>query len=479
MTTRSTKSAPKLRKPSRGNPPKQSAAKDVNAKATVSKRIEFSPTVKDDLYRQAGGRCSVPRCTNPTAGPYYQLDGVANMGIACHIYSASPGGPRGQGGKDKAFLGSAHNGIWCCAYHGNLIDKKKGADYPAVKLFAWKALAEARAYKQMTDQPSPLGWVESIEYKKFSGDSPGPKIVLSRNSLLVGRNGGGKTLLMEAAACVSDERYAWRLKGKSVPARQAEVSSRISVLYSTADTLRKEVRVDVAGGRMTRFDGDTSMLLPPGDLEVICSPTWPYGLQPREGQDDVDMLASVLGIDRAAILMLLDNDMGPMLPVPFQCRQAMEVSSEDEDDWADGDEEDANPELVPKLRDNDEPFLKVWCKMEEDDYRSIETLSGSETNCFLLDLLIAKARATCRHRLTLLLIDADLVYNLPEYGFETLLRTLAAEDFQVVVALPPTFERYKDAMNGGEIPDELSFLQHWQIVPIQHEMKFGTVEGDI
>lgn len=58
-------------------------------------------------------------------GPYYESDGAVNMGTACHIYSAAAEGPRGQGGKDKAFLESEANGIWCCAYHGTLIDKKK------------------------------------------------------------------------------------------------------------------------------------------------------------------------------------------------------------------------------------------------------------------------------------------------------------------------------------------------------------------
>ena len=53
------------------------------------KRIDFKSGVPDLLYRQAGGRCSVPRCSNPTMGPYYAKDGAVNMGVASHIYSAA------------------------------------------------------------------------------------------------------------------------------------------------------------------------------------------------------------------------------------------------------------------------------------------------------------------------------------------------------------------------------------------------------
>ena len=73
------------------------------------------------------------------------------MGVACHIYSASENGPRGQGNKNSEFLGSEENGIWCCQYHANLIDKNNGVDYPVSTLFMWKKLAEARVLKEMNE----------------------------------------------------------------------------------------------------------------------------------------------------------------------------------------------------------------------------------------------------------------------------------------------------------------------------------------
>ena len=179
-------------------------SKDILEKS----RIDFKSGVPETLFRSVNGHCSVPRCKKPTTGPFYELIDSVNMGVACHIYSAAKDGPRGQGGKYKEFIESAENGIWCCQYHAAIIDKKKGVDYPASTLFAWKKLAEARVRKQMSDIPSPLGWVESIEFlTPHAHGFATPKILLSRYTILTGGNGRGKTALLEAAAAICNSKY--------------------------------------------------------------------------------------------------------------------------------------------------------------------------------------------------------------------------------------------------------------------------------
>jgi hypothetical protein len=432
--------------------------------------------VKTILFRRTNGRCSVPRCPHPTMGPFIENEGAVNMGIACHIYSASPKGPRGQGGKDEAFLESEQNGIWCCTKHGSLIDKNDGGDYPAETLFKWKALAEARALKEMNDQPSPLGWVESIEFTQFRGHADGPKIVLSRNSLLLGRNGSGKTLLLEAAASISHEEFAWRFKDERSSVQRAEDDVRVKVVYSTVDTPAKEVRINVAGTRVSRFEGDARTQLPPADLEVIFAASWVRGPTRGEGGDDVDMLATMLCVDRATVFALLENERREFVPFPLRWQHVHEVEleHEQEDDYDDEDTDgdEADTVVVPKYKENGEPFLEVCCKMDEDgDYLSFESLSGSEQNCVILELLIAKARETCKHRLTLLLIDAESAYRLSDYGFERLLVTLAGEDFQSVVVLPGVRQDYAEKIRTKTIPEAPSFLEPWQVVQVQNGLK--------
>lgn len=69
-------------------------------------RIDFSQTTKLEIFKRVNGRCSVPRCTNVTIGPFLEFDGAVNMGVACHIYSAAEDGPRGQGEQTDAFISS-------------------------------------------------------------------------------------------------------------------------------------------------------------------------------------------------------------------------------------------------------------------------------------------------------------------------------------------------------------------------------------
>ncbi|MEW3947073.1 hypothetical protein QOZ26_30355, partial [Pseudomonas aeruginosa] len=107
-----------------------------------------------------------------------------NMGVACNIYSAAEDGPRGRGGQTDAFIGSEKNGIWCCSAHASLIDKKKGNEFPFTVLFAWKELAEARIRKLLDDVPSPLGWVDAIEFSEYENLINPPRITLSRNTLI-------------------------------------------------------------------------------------------------------------------------------------------------------------------------------------------------------------------------------------------------------------------------------------------------------
>lgn len=168
------------------------------------------------------------------------------------------------------------------------------------------------------------------------------------------------------------------------------------------------------------------------------------------------MLAELLSVDHAAILMLLENEDGALLPVPFLCQQQMG-------------EGEADCESVPVFKKNDAPFLEISCKMgNEPGYRPIHTLSGSEQNRLILDLLIAKARVTCKQRLTLLLIDDDLTSNFSKPTFEHLLRTLATEDFQVVVTLPHAHGSYARSIEDGGLPEEMAFLDSWQVVPVQN-----------
>lgn len=412
-------------------------------------RIDFRPGVPETLFKKAGGRCSVPRCKNPTMGPFFQRDDAVNMGVACHIYSASENGPRGRGGKDPEFIRSENNGIWCCEYHSPLIDKANGCDYPADVLFAWKALAEARTLKQMNDIPSPLGWVESIEFTQFPGLKQLPKIMLSRRTLMTGRNCCGKSSLMQAAASITHSKYADRFSGAKYGILQSE-SFCAKIIYSTVDALSKEILLEINGLEIARSEGVIPYLLPPGDIEVIyCSEA---DRRKLDHEDDVDYLMRALNVDKSALFALAKIGSGPLLPGKITFERAMLYDDETEVE-------------TPRSKQDGDAYYELRFKKRGSQGEPLPfvNLSTSEQGRIIIDLLIIKAREVSKQRLTILLIE-NLSINFDEINFELLLRVLSMEDFQIVVLLPPAREKdILDKTQEKPMLKELDYLKFWQL----------------
>jgi hypothetical protein len=119
--------------------------------------------MKRTLADRGGYRCSVPNCGRLTIGPGQGSDETASIGVAAHIYSAAPGGPRGRGGKSDAELASIENGFWSCATHGREIDTNQDRAYSAEELVSWKRLREEQAGSERSElNISSPGWLDRI-----------------------------------------------------------------------------------------------------------------------------------------------------------------------------------------------------------------------------------------------------------------------------------------------------------------------------
>lgn len=424
----------------------------------IKKRIDFASNVPDLLFRQAGGRCSVPRCTNPTMGPFYGSTGAVNLGTACHIYSASKDGPRGWGDKDEAFIKSEANGLWCCAAHSTVIDKNNGKDYPASQLFIWKALAEARVLKQINDSPSPHGWVESIEFIRFNPKIRLPKVQLSRCTLLwSAANGTGKSALMQLAASISDSSSAERfLVDATKSLADEDVSNEFAgkVIYSTVETLSKVVQLEFVVGGLVRRIGPTTFLLPPGDVAFIYCEGKP--LTRRNGEDDLDLLMRVLGLDKSALLAIARLSNGVLMAGNFRFTHAQDCI---EDETCD--------DLLKRIKEDGSPYMELsFQKTNGKFFTSYEGLSSSEKTQLILDLFISKAREIAKERLTLLMLD-DIVSTLDDKNFGFLMQALAKESFQSLVAVPPIKGRSFLIMDSvpARLVDEIRFLE-WRVATL-------------
>lgn len=386
-------------------------------------------------------------------GPFHAKDEAVNMGVACHIYSASENGPRGQGNKNSEFLGSEENGIWCCQYHANLIDKNNGVDYPVSTLFMWKKLAEARVLKEMNDIPSPLGWVESINFTTFMNNHILPSIKLSRFTLLYGRNGTGKSSLLEFSASISNSKYSDRFINTKVKNNSEKYELAIfnaEVIYSTVDSFSKKISLKIENSILSRTENDKECLLPPGDLEIIfCSDI--KGKQ-KENEDDIDFMMNILNVDKSALFALTKIGTKSLMAGKIKFEHAEE---DDEDDYE---------KTHKKYKENRDKYFELLFKRDNSNhYVSFNCLSTSEQAKLILDLQITKARETSKQRLTLLLIE-ELIYNFQEDSFKSLLSALEQEEFQTIVSIPQWMS--SDILNiekDNISLKNLDYLEQWKL----------------
>jgi len=111
-------------------------------------RDDFTQSVKEQLAKRVGFRCSNPECRQQTSGPQSRDSGVINIGVAAHITAAARQGPRRDDALTPEERTSAANGIWLCQTCAKLVDSDVIA-YSEAVLRDWKETAEAMALLEL------------------------------------------------------------------------------------------------------------------------------------------------------------------------------------------------------------------------------------------------------------------------------------------------------------------------------------------
>lgn len=262
--------------------------------AKLEHRVEFSPGIRVLVAKRAGYRCSFPGCSRTTVSAAESPDKSTSIGVASHIFSAVPGGPRGSGGLSREELKSSVNAIWLCRNHADLIDKNDGVEFPASTLISYKALHEARIVREMEGTSTHFGWVESLLIHSSPLFSSGTRIDLGKLSLFIGNNGVGKTAICEWLSGPSDLSYleGWCCRNTS-QYQDRPVDAEIRYL----DPMPHTARFAFSEGEFPRFDSDgRSTSIPVASMKVIFPKRLHLERSQAEPVDELAILSETLGM---------------------------------------------------------------------------------------------------------------------------------------------------------------------------------------
>jgi len=123
-----------------------------NQKGQFMPRNDFPLRIKETLAKRVAYHCSNPDCSVITTGPHTDNGRSINIGVASHITSAAPGGPRYDSQLSTKQRSSIENGIWLCQSCSKLIDADEPA-YTVARLNEWKLNAEKRILELLKYTP--------------------------------------------------------------------------------------------------------------------------------------------------------------------------------------------------------------------------------------------------------------------------------------------------------------------------------------
>jgi hypothetical protein len=374
----------------------------------MARDAEFPKAVTDLAAERAGHKCSVPTCYKGTIGPGATGNKSAQKGTACHIYSASSGGPRGTGGLSKEERQSIENAIWCCADHGRLIDTNKGDRYPAELLKQWKRLHEARVDREVSGLKTHLGWVHRLEIINSILFRPSVELQFSKATFIYGDGAVGKSSICEWLAGISLPRALMRWR---------KYDHDIELEYFSPDPQTILLSMNEKG--VHRSLNGKPLLEGPADLRVIYLPG-DYDQKFRRDleTDDLNWLAKIFSSDPETIKNLYADI---RINGHHFCRY-MEFR---EEHWEENEEEGESA--------RDGWYLYVATDRDPSAKLPLESLATSEQIEVMVQLATALARVQALHTPTLLVLDAGS-WNWCDELFDEFAPYLAEQPYQVVLA---------------------------------------------
>lgn len=329
-------------------------------------RADFTKATKRLIADRAGHQCSFPTCSRMTVGPGSSSRSTSGTGKACHIFSAAPGGPRGQGGLTEEELKRPENGIWLCSDHGTVVDNEGGSPFSPETLLSYKALQENRAAREVQGLFVPIGWLHKLDFLEGPIFRRDQSVTLAKLNLFFGDNGTGKTAFSDWIQGPFNIPHLLRWSS----AKEMPLRYRISYLDPHLKVL--DCTLTAAGDVTYSFDGKRMPLVPPlmkvYELGRIGRPLRP---------DDLEWLSNVLSLPASIVRNLVEEIHS------FSNSHIRNLR------WT----EDEGRTVLILDSDGSPPQLPLGA------------LSGREIERVLLEFITAAARSTGRYFPTLLVLD--------------------------------------------------------------------------
>lgn len=365
-------------------------------------RIDFPEGVKETVAKRNGFRCSFPGCDTTTVGPGESPDHTMSTGVAAHIHSASPKGPRGQATLSLQELKDVANALWLCANHARVVDANRGVEFPPIRLHSFKAVHEAQIAFEQRGVSFKFGWLQSLVVEESPIFIPGSRLDFGRTTMIVGGNASGKTALCEWLAGCTEISFLKRWSPLGKRGKRTQVRYEALNPLSLTWTIRIYDKTNI---HFTVNDSATPRLNLP--YAFIHAPERP---NPRKAEDETvsAYLARWLRIDVA----LVHNAVRSLA--------------------ASGGHHIHNPRFVE--RDGLETLL-----VDVDDTLaglSFEDLSDTEQTRVVIEIAVELARSTAERRPTMLVVDCMARFD--GRWFQDYAAFIAAQtrQFQAVVTAP-------------------------------------------
>lgn len=260
-------------------------------------RADFTNRTKEIVAARSGYRCSFPKCDRVTIGPGAAPHETTSIGVAAHIFAASPGGPRGTGGLTEEELTKVENAIWLCSSHTRLVDNNQGDKYPPQSLLSYKALHEARIARELQGLFTPVGWIHELKIRNSPIFKSDTLVRFGKLNLIVGNNATGKSALCEWLAGFAEMEVLERWRNRSHKGYPIDICMR----YYNPDLRSLHMLID-KHGRIAYFENRTPIPLNPVPIKFV----YPRrrSLSDTSDFNDLQLFSYLLRLDESIIINL-------------------------------------------------------------------------------------------------------------------------------------------------------------------------------